>query len=73
MRRMWHQMLRRSKIRHSQHQTLPQSCSLPIRLQPAVDSVQNDFSAAFGFVQQGIEHLGTVARNELFALARKYL
>ena len=32
-----------------------------------------DFSAAFDFVQQGIEHLGTAARNELFALARKYL
>jgi len=49
-------------------------------VQPTADSVQNDFSAgvkdfsaAFDFVQQGIEHLGTAARNELFALARKYL
>lgn len=48
--------------------------------QPAADNVQNDlsagvkdFSAAFDFVQQGIEHLGAAARNELFALARKYL
>ena len=48
--------------------------------QPAVDAVQSDlsagvkdFSAAFVFVQQGIEHLGAAARDELFTLARKYL
>jgi len=32
-----------------------------------------DFGAAFDFVQQGIEHLGSAARKELFELARKYL
>lgn len=48
--------------------------------QPAGKEEQSDFSAgvkdfgaAFDFVQQGIEHLGTAARKELFELARKYL
>lgn len=48
--------------------------------QSAADAVQSDvsagvkdFSAAFEFVQQGIGHLGAAARNELIALAQKYL
>jgi len=52
----------------------------PSSAQPAGNEEQSDFSAgvkdfgaAFDFVQQGIEHLGTAARKELFELARKYL
>ena len=54
--------------------------AVPSSTQPAGNEEQSDFragvkdfGAAFDFVQQGIEHLGTAARKELFELARKYL
>ncbi len=36
------------------------------------DSVK-DFTQAFNFVEQGVEKLGAAAKDELIALARKYL
>ena len=38
-----------------------------------VSASVKDFTQAFNFVEQGVEKLGAAAKDELIALARKYL
>ncbi|MGK3126362.1 hypothetical protein ACCY16_19765 [Candidatus Pantoea formicae] len=42
-------------------------------VQQDISASVKDFTQAFNFVEQGVEKLGVAAKDELIALARKYL
>jgi len=57
--------------------TVATSTEQPVAVQPAsvveVKTGVKDFEAAFTFVEQGVAQLGEAAKDELKALAQKYL
>ncbi|WP_313677128.1 hypothetical protein [Pantoea vagans] len=57
--------------------TVATSTEQPVSVQPIsvveVKTGVKDFEAAFTFVEQGIAQLGEAAKDELKALAQKYL
>lgn len=51
----------------------PQPAVAASAVQQDISASVKDFTQAFNFVEQGVEKLGVAAKDELIALARKYL